>query len=347
MIVVQPFVERIVGQPVADPALHFERPAFLQTRHSPRLELLSRITVARTSVHNEDIMTSTDSTTVSLQPFAVSKDGRRFFIFDSTDASVQSYFDFVREHFPSHHADLHWASLGPPLSEQRLWRLRTRTHGTLHACPHPGCLMRHSIPWARDNEAPLKPQSTIIISTPPLSRTPPSSTSTSVANAEDDSQLCRVVYVMLSKFNENPEGKGIQVQPRNCIPWPSPQGVLWPISTLDGHTHTIAVPEFGSIGLTLSSGRFRTEKDCTRAGNGIPSLQMSENEIFAWRGGQRLGSSHHSLVADLVDGLSRFAEDERVPDILSDLRHFGDAVKNDGSSGSMEKVVRMICATFK
>ena len=157
---------------------------------------------------------------------------------------------------------------------------------------------------------------------------------------------CRMVYVMLAKFDDVPRGGGIQVQSRLRVPWDPARGVNCPILTLDGEVHTVRVPEPGSIGLTLSSGRFRSERDCTVSGAGPPAVQMSENEIFAWKGCQDLGSSHESLVNDLVDGLSRFARDERVADMLSDLRDFGEALRSDGSSGSLEQVVRTICETF-
>ena len=328
-------------------ASYTERPALLQVTPPPLLGIVDRITFAHRSLHEENAMASTNLTNVSLEPFAVSDDGRRYWTFVSTEASLVHYARFVVENFPSHYGQLHRRDVPHEASEQIRRDIARRDYNSGMSCQELGCQMANLIPWARDLQAPLRPQTTMIVSMPPLSRTVATESRASADGTEEHVLPCRMVCVMLAKFDDVPRGGGIQVQSRIRVPWDPAQGVPRPILTLDGQVNTVWVPESGSMGLTLSSGRFRSERDCTISGTGSPAVQMSENETFAWRGCQDLSSSHDSLVDDLVDGLSRLNGDERVANILSDLRHFAENLKSDGSSGILEQVVRTLCGAVE
>lgn len=219
--------------------------------------------------------------TVPLGPFAVSNDGRRYWTFVSTEASIVHYARFVSDYFPSHADQSHRTAVSHGASEQIGPEIGRRDYNSGMSCQQPGCRMVNLIPWARDLRAPLRPQTTMIVSMPPLSRTSATESPASADGTEEHVLPCRMVYVMLAKFDDVPRGGGIQVQSRIRVPWDPAQGVPRPILTLDGHLNTVRVPESGSMGLTLSSGRFRSERDCTISGAGSPAVQMSENEIFA------------------------------------------------------------------
>lgn len=263
-----------------------------------------------------------------IQPSAVTGDGCRLYVFDSSDHNVARFGYFIQEHFPSHNVESHKTDVPPGADESIAQCIRFWDAAAALACREPACRMLNSIPHAMDRTSLLRPQITLCISMPTRPSGPSDEPRGSKDLAAKDALPNGIVYVKIEKSDDVPEGRGVQIQERCPGPWPAADGEPYRLTALDGTEHQLYDPVFGSISATLSTGRFRAETDRMGDSGPQPALSMSGCEIFAWEQAQGGLVSAHDLDAAVLRGLSRFAADLRIADIRSNIEQLSSALKS-------------------